>query len=117
MSDQQKNFAQNIDHKLVKYILLKAREQSKSGKSIDPWTHGIPYDIQAIKDCCEYLQQQGYLEGTHFGDGYSEPDPAIVKFINVLSDHNVFLGHVTKSGQTLLESLISQESGDLSQNN
>lgn len=51
----------HMDSKLVKCILLKSIEQCRDGKVLDPWTHGIPYDIYTIKHCCEELQVKGYL--------------------------------------------------------
>lgn len=98
-----------MNNELLQIILQKALENDTEEVLYSFRNHGIPFDNVTIKQHCDWLQDNGYLAGAFFGDGYDEPDLSSLRVFSASADDRIYLGRVTLKGRNLLEKLASQE--------
>lgn len=94
---------------LIRIILQKALENDVKKVVYTFRNHGIPFDNVTIKQHCDWLQENGYLKDSFFGDGYDELDLQPLGVFSASADDRIYLGRVTQKGRSLLEKLNSQE--------
>ena len=98
-----------MNDRLIRIILRRALENDAVRILYSFRNHKIPSDNVTIKQHCDWLQDNGYLEGAYFGNGLDEPNLQHLGVFNAFVDDRIYLGQVTPKGRNLLEKLNSQE--------